>query len=123
MFEVCYLASKSPPKTNATTSFRSILMVDCLVCGWDMNGDKRFGAIRRTRCLRTLLFVGAIIKSLNGITSPSGFSSPSAIWDLAIFSIEVYYIIGSLGCSPYGCLHKFYHLPLSTLMATLGCNS
>ena len=98
-------------------------MADCIVCGWDMNGDKRFGAIRHTRRLRTLLFVRASIKSLNGITSPSGCSSPSTIRDLTIVSLEVYYIIGSLGCLSYGCLHKFYHLPLSKLMGILGCDS
>ena len=97
-------------------------MADFLVCGWDMNGDKRFGAIQRTWRLRTLLIVGAIIKSLNDITLPHGCFFPSIIQDLTIVSTKVYYIIGSLGYLPYGGLHKFYHLPLSTLMGTLGCN-
>ena len=39
--EVCYLASKSSLNTSAAACFKSILMADCLVCGWDMYGDNR----------------------------------------------------------------------------------
>ena len=81
--KVCYLASKSSPNTNATACFRSILMVDCLVCGWDMYEDNRFGAIRRTRRLWTFLFVGT--------TLHSSCSSPSAIRDLELVSKVIHY--------------------------------
>ena len=81
--EVCYLASKSSPNASAAACFRSILIADCLVCGWDMYGDKRFGAIRHTRHLRTFLFMGT--------TLPSGCSSPSAIRDLELVSKGIHY--------------------------------
>ena len=58
-------------------------MADCLVCGWDMYEDNRFGAIRRTRRLRTFLFMGT--------TLPSGCSSPSTIQDLELVSKGIHY--------------------------------
>ena len=109
MSKASYLPSKSPAKTNAIASFRFILVENCLVSGWDMNEDKRFGAIWRTRHLHTLLFLGGIIKTLNDITSSSFSFSPYVIRDLTIVNWEVYYIIGHLGCLLYECLHKFYH--------------
>ena len=71
-------------------------MVDCLVCGYDINDDKRLGAIQCTLHPHMFLFVKGIIKALNGITSCTS-SSSSVIGDSQLIKCHIYYIIGYLG--------------------------